>query len=74
MDINKSHIRFGMIAIDKGFATAKQVLMALEIQLEEDMSMGCHSWIGTILSEKGIITLAQLADILETLESARAKE
>ena len=43
-------------------------------QLEEDMKNGQHSRLGTILSEKGIITLEQLDEIIETLEAYRGEE
>jgi len=61
-------IHFGMIAIEKGFVTADQVLKALNKQLEEQAETGIHSWIGTILSEMGALTLAHLDEVIRELE------
>jgi len=69
MDIDKRQFRFGMIAIEKGYVTADQVMKVLEEQMKEEQSTGSHSWIGTILMEHGLITQAQLDDILQILES-----
>lgn len=72
MDTDKRQFHFGMIAIEKGYVTADQVMKALDEQIEEEQSTGSHSWIGTILLEHGWITLAQHDDILQIMESARS--
>ena len=60
--------RFGVIALEKGFVTADQVVYALKTQVEEDISSGTHRLIGRILLESQIITLSQLDEILRTME------
>ena len=67
MNIDKRQFRFGMIAIEKDYVTADQVMKALEEQIKEDQSNGSHSWIGTILLNHGLITQAQLDDVLNIL-------
>ena len=62
--------RFGVIALEKGFVTADQIVDALKTQVEEDLSLGNHRLIGRILLEKQIITLSQLDEILRTMEKA----
>ena len=68
MKIEKSQIHFGMVAIEKGFVTADQVLRVLDKQIEEDSSKGSHKWIGTLLLEEGAITSVQLEEVLQTLK------
>ena len=62
--------RFGIIALEKGFVTADQIVGALKTQVEEDMSSGTHRLIGRILLEKQVITLSQLDEILGSMEKA----
>jgi hypothetical protein len=59
--------RFGVLAVEKGFITADQVIEALRIQVMEDMQKGKHRLIGRILMEQGLITLAQINDLLSIL-------
>jgi hypothetical protein len=66
--IEKHHgIRFGSVAIEKGFTNKDQVFMALKIQLNEDLLSGYHRPIGQILIEAGLITPAQRDEVLEKL-------
>ena len=60
--------RFGIIALEKGFVTADQVVGALKTQVEEDISSGTHRLIGRILLEKQVITLSQLDEVLGYME------
>ena len=60
--------RFGVIALEKGFVTAEQVVDALKTQVEEDISLGTHRLIGRILLEKQVITLSQLDEVLSYME------
>jgi hypothetical protein len=70
MNIDKRQFRFGMVAIEKGYVTAEQVMKALEVQIKEDQSEGSHSWIGKILLDNGFITQAQLDDVLQMIGPA----
>jgi len=55
--------RFGEIAISMGFATAKQVVDALEKQ-QELRKKGVNKPVGTILLESGILDKNQFERIL----------
>jgi hypothetical protein len=59
--------RFGVAAVKKGYTTKHQILRALEIQLDEDFSIGYHRFIGQILVDGGLITPAQRDEVLDTL-------
>ena len=69
MTDEKKEMRFGIIAINKGYVMPEQVIDALNIQVKEDMAAGKHRRIGMILLEKGHLTLAQINEVLEELES-----
>jgi hypothetical protein len=59
--------RFGILAVEKGFVTADQVIEALRIQVMEDLEKGRHRVIGRILLEQGLMTLSQIDSILESI-------
>jgi hypothetical protein len=59
--------RFGIVAVEKKFATAEQVVEAMRIQVLEDIQNGKHRLIGRILLEQGILKLAQVDEVLESL-------
>ena len=65
MNTEDNEMRFGIVAVEKGFVTADQVVNALEIQVKEDLSSGKHQRIGMILLEQGHITLQQLNEVLQ---------
>jgi hypothetical protein len=62
-----NEVRFGKIAIDKGFITMEQMLNAIEVQVKENIAFGTHRKIGMILMEEGHITLDQIDEVLEVL-------
>jgi hypothetical protein len=55
--------RFGMIAIDKGFITTEDLVMALSVQINENVKQKRHRLIGEILLDLNIMT----ADQIETV-------
>ena len=59
--------RFGVVAVEKGFATPEQIVETMRIQVLEDIECGKHRLIGRILLEQGILNLAQIDEVLETL-------
>ena len=59
--------RFGIIAIEKGYITAENLLEALKTQVEEDVEYKNHRLIGEILMEKDFITADQIQDVLDSL-------
>jgi hypothetical protein len=68
MKSEPEEIRFGIIAVKKGFSTPEQIVKAFEFQLSEDLAGGEHSRIGKILLDQGVITPPQLNEILQDLK------
>jgi len=64
-------IRFGKIAIWKGFITEQQLEEALDEQIIHNLKNDNHKLIGEILLEKGWMTQDQIAIVLEN--SSRTK-
>ena len=67
-------VRFGVVAVKKGFITKDKILKALEIQLNEDFSIGKHRLIGKILMDEGLINQVQLEEVLGTLFEMNPKD
>jgi hypothetical protein len=59
--------RFGVLAVEKRFIDANQLIEALRIQVMEDLEKGKHRLIGRILLEGGLITLSQIDDVLKSM-------
>ena len=71
MDREAVDIRFGMVAVQKGFIKKEDILRALDIQLGEDFSVGRHRLIGKILLDEGLITLSQVGEVIESLSKIK---
>ncbi len=67
METEHREIRFGLVAIRQGFVTADQVVEALRVQIEEDLSTGKHRRIGTILLDQELMALSQINEVLDVL-------
>lgn len=67
MTIDKE-MRFGVVAINKGYVTPEQVIEALNIQVKEDISTGKHRKLGMILLEQGYIIQSQIDEVLRELK------
>ena len=59
--------RFATIAVEKGYITAEQAKAALLEQLEANLSNNSHRLIGSILFEKGWMTVDQIDLVLDDL-------
>ena len=59
--------RFATIAVNKGYIDAEQAKAALSAQLEIDLANERHRLIGSILFEKGWMTVAQIDAVLDEL-------
>ena len=59
--------RFGIIAIEKGYITAEQLIDALKVQVQEDIEHGSHRLIGEILLAQSSMTVGQIDRVLKTL-------
>lgn len=52
--------RYGVKALERGFITLDQLLMAINIQVLENLEKGEHRLIGRILAELGIISPSKI--------------
>ena len=59
--------RFGTIAVEKGFVSAKQLGMAVTIQMREDLSGDGHRLIGQILLDLGFMNVGQIKEVLKSM-------
>ena len=59
--------QFGIIAIEKGFITAENLIETLKIQVEEEIKYKTHRLIGEILMDKGYITPSQIQEVLNLI-------
>ena len=72
MDDNPGNIeryekQFGIIAVEKGFISAENLIKALKIQVEEETRFNTHRLIGEILIDKGYITPVQVQAVLDVI-------
>ena len=61
-------IRFGVVAVRKGYVTADQVIAALEIQITEDINEEKHRLLGEILLDQRLMTEIQIHDVVDSLK------
>ena len=66
-----TEVRFGWVAIQKGYVTPQQVVDALVIQAKENFTTGKHTLIGEILLELGLLKRSQIDEILQSLKQIR---
>ena len=59
--------RFGTIAVDKGYINENQLVKAMRIQAKENVKEDKHRLLGQIFVENGLLTNAQVDEILETM-------
>ena len=62
--------RFGLIAINKGFICADDLVKVLTIQVDEDVNNAPHRLMGEILYDLGVMTDKQVEDVLSDLFSS----
>ena len=67
METDYNEIRFGVVAVKKGFVTPDQIVNALHIQVSENLNSGDHRAIGAILVEQGLLTAPQLDEVLSAM-------
>ena len=67
MEKERRGIRFGVVAVEKGFITSDELMDALKIQVEDNLKSAEHRLIGMILLEMGLLTLDQIDEILKVL-------
>ena len=74
MSAKDKGIRFGMVAVDKGFVKTEDVIKALEIQYKENVFSEKHRLIGEILNDQGFMTTEQIDEVVELLEKLRSEK
>jgi hypothetical protein len=67
--MGREKVRFGMIAIQKGYISKDQLIRALTIQAKENIEEGKHRLLGQIMLGEGFLSAEQIDDILETLNN-----
>ena len=67
MGKEETDLRFGILAVQKGFVTKDDIFNALDIQLNEDFSIGKHRLIGRILLDEGLMTDVQVSEVVKGL-------
>ncbi|RJR39460.1 MAG: hypothetical protein C4576_21145 [Desulfobacteraceae bacterium] len=58
-------IRFGAVAVEKGFITPGQLGKAVMIQMKLDLEKGIHKLLGELLVELGFMTDRQVEEVLQ---------
>ena len=59
--------QFGIIAIEKGYITAENLIEALKTQIEEDLTLNDHRLIGEILMDMGCLSAEQIQEVLKSV-------
>lgn len=67
----KREMRFGVVAVEKGFITPEQLFKALKIQVREDLERETHRLLGEILLEQDVMTQEQKDEVLKVLEGLK---
>ena len=68
MTLHPSDIRFGSIALNKGFISSEQLGWAVSAQMREDLKKGVHRRLGEILLHMGFMNAMQVKEVLEEQE------
>lgn len=59
--------RFGIIAIEKGYITAEDLVKGLTIQVGEDVRKIPHRFLGEIFFDTGLMTDKQVDEVLSSI-------
>jgi len=65
--IERYEKRFGVIALEKGYITADDLINALSVQANENIKEGRHRLIGEILLSMDLISAKQIEDVVSTI-------
>lgn len=69
MDIEPGEIRFGVIAVRKGYVKPTHIVNAIQAQIDEDLTTGSHRRIGEILLQENLLDQTQLEEVLKIQRS-----
>ncbi len=67
MSVENLDKRFGVMAIEKGYITAEQLIEAMKIQIKEDLEGPGHRLLGEILRQEGFMTTMQVDEVLKSM-------
>jgi hypothetical protein len=70
--IERYEKRFGVIALEKGFITADDLIKALTVQANENIKKGRHRLIGEILLGMDLMSAKQIEDVVSTIIRERS--
>jgi hypothetical protein len=65
--------RFGMVAVNRGYVTPKQLKEAIAEQLDDNLAGRPHQVLGKIFFDKNLMNLNQIDQILDELLVDKAK-
>ncbi len=64
-------IRFGNIAMSKGFITGEQLVNAINTQIKMEVERGEHRLLGEILVDVGVMKESQVKKVLKAMKKNR---
>ena len=67
MNGEPAEVRFGTVAVEKGFVTSDQLIEAMLTQIVDDMEKKGHRLIGQILVDLGYMNVQHVQNVLEAL-------
>lgn len=67
----KREMRFGVVAVEKGYITPDQLFEALKTQVREDLEKETHRLLGEILFEQNAMTQEQKDEVLKVLKGLK---
>lgn len=67
----KREMRFGVVAVEKGYITPDQLFEALKAQVREDLEKETHRLLGEILFEQNAMTQEQKDEVLIVLKGLK---
>jgi hypothetical protein len=70
----KYSVRFGKIAVEKGYITEDNLFEAIGLQVEEDLNDIEHRLLGTILFDMGVMSEEEIKEVLKELFKSRSKK
>jgi 3-deoxy-D-manno-octulosonate 8-phosphate phosphatase KdsC-like HAD superfamily phosphatase len=65
--VKKYCVRFGVIAVKKGYINEDNLFEALKLQVEEDLNSEEHRLIGAILYDLGMMSEKEIEDVVNEL-------
>lgn len=67
VELERKQLRFGTIAIEKGFITKEQLMDAIGIQVGDELEHRAHRRIGKILFDLGYMSHEQIDEVLQEM-------